>query len=344
MADGFIREVKNFYMKMRKLNLQDLSLTELEELYSYYYSFFDNEILRSCDTELERLENFFAYYTLNHFQYFCFKDTFSSRYVTFLKNIIYCLEVNPDNFKNVLLKQLDNITIPTDKLIKGITQFDNPINNIVLHSNLDTYNYLYYYGQVITEKEKKAVDYFNSISDNKLSHMASKYIDEFLQTLESKKINVSVKKYAVLCYPIGYEKLAKKVFSLCAEKGLYIILKNFNTAPLKLQLDYNHRFDYTLYFENPAYINRFSTSFNVKLKRYTNTFYDLAGFFSIETSKKEIPYAVDGNEVFKQSKLVDLKESQFNSKYERILGKYIDIKQYIKVCEQDPYFRSNRKF
>lgn len=126
---------------------------------------------------------------------------------------------------------------------------NNTINkDIIYKSNLDDYNYLFYYGEYISDNEIRIVDYFNKISEDKIIDMSKTIVDGFKRGYENGDLDLSTKKSIIVYYPLGFEKMAKTVCELMKE-DVYVVLKLSNDLSPNKQLDFFHKNDYCLYYD-----------------------------------------------------------------------------------------------
>ena len=139
-----------------------------------------------------------------------------------------------------------------------------------MNSNLDEYNYLYYYGEYITDNQIKMVDFFNEQSFELIDSLARSTIDAFLRGLKNNRIDVNKKSYATLIYDIGLEKYVRRIIELL--DGKLNIIPRVNINAFNKQVDYNHRYDYNLYLTD-EYVDNY---LNIFKKKSENT--DFTGF------------------------------------------------------------------
>lgn len=317
MITDFIKKLKNFYLHVYETDLESLSLQELQNLQDTFKTFYTNPILSNNATEEDKLYNLLAFTMLSFYYHICLKDEYVNCYLDFMDNCISSLEENPNSLKNVVLNFLSNVKLPISRIIKDSINGFEGLSNIILDTNLNNYNYLYYYGQNITENQIKIVDYFNSISDDKITSMAKCVMECFLRGLEKSGIDVSTKNYAVLFYPIGFEKLAKKIYELFAGK-LKIVFR-FLPNNFDKQLSYNHRYDYNFYLTK-EYVNTYLSYFEKELKQNTEIYSKYAGPIYIETFGENRFIPENGDEVFEKDKDLAILSSFFDTEY-RILYK-----------------------
>ena len=140
MIKNFIKEVKDFYIQVYKINLKELSLQELQDLDKKFKSFYNSPILKKRDTEEEKLYNLLSYDILSFYLHFCRKDSHVNRYLEFIDEVIHCLDSNPNFLKDIMLKFYNNVEFPINRIISNTTKVDNPLYDIVFNSDLNTYN------------------------------------------------------------------------------------------------------------------------------------------------------------------------------------------------------------
>lgn len=320
MITNLIKEVKKFYMEVYETNLKELSLPELQCLDYRFRYFYKNPVLSKNSTEEEKLHNLLLFKVLSEYYHFCRKDECCEYFLEFLDNVISCLEINPVALKDIILNFLNDVQYSVKRIITNTTIVENPLRDIVFHSDLDTYNYLYYYGENITDNQIKIVDYFNSVSEETLTDMAQCVIDSFLRGVEHERIDITTKDYTILFYPIGFEKLAKKVCELLEGK-LRVILRLIGNKFDK-QLSYNHRYDYTFY-QTHQYIDEYLSYFKEQLIKNVDTYSKYAGPIDIETFGENRFIPQNGEEVFEKDKEKANLKSSFDTEFSILYEEYI---------------------
>lgn len=320
MIVDFVKQLKDFYLDIYNTDLNTLSLQKLENLQIRFKSFYNNPILAKKTNENDKLYSFLAFYVLSLYSYFCLKDEYANYYLNFIDDVIACLEKDSNCLKDTILAFLNNVKLPINRVIKNTISGTDGISNIVFNANLDSYNYLYYYGENITENHIKIVDYFNSISEDKLTSMANCIIDCFLRGLEKSSIDVSTKNYAVLFYPIGFEKLAKKVATLLDGRlkiSFRIFRNNFDK-----QLSYNHRYDYTFY-QTEEYVNNYLSYFKEELIGNADIYSKYAGSIYVETFGENRFIPKNGDEIFEKDKELASLKSSFDTEFSILYEEYV---------------------
>lgn len=322
MITNFIKEVIKFYWEVYRLNLKDLSLERLKDLNSRFKSFHSHPVLRRRNTEEEKLHSFLASEVLSRYFYFYAKNSDASQYFSFLHKVIACLKSNPESLKEIILKQLNIVKLPVNRTVASYTVINNYDRSIIFEADLDSYNYLYYYGCNVTDNEIKTVDYFNTVSEDKLASMAQCIAEAFLRGLEKSSVDVSQKDYAIFYYPVGFEKLAKKV-SMLFDGQLKLIFKAEHSS-FDRQLSYDHRYDYVLY-RSQSYVNSYLSCFENALKAKARTFSKFAGTIRIRTFGKDRFIPKNGSEIFAKNKELAVLNRSFNTEFNILYDKYIDV-------------------
>jgi len=122
------------------------------------------------------------------------------------------------------------------------------------------------------------VDYFNKVSEDKITSIAKCTANSFLRGLEKLGkggVDISKKTYVCLFYPMGFEKVAKKLCELLEGK-LDVILRLYDNTKFDKQIDYNFRYDYNFYLSE-EYMNNYLSCFETALKENSDTFEKYAG-------------------------------------------------------------------
>lgn len=219
MIINFINEIKNFYQEVNASDLTKLSLEELQALNTKMEGFYKNPILGEKSTEEEKVYSTLAYTVLGFYPYFTTKSKYSKLYMEFLDKISSSLEISLESAKETMKEFFYDVSFKISKSIENNHLVDNEKRKIVLESDLDTINYLYYYGEHITENHLKIVDFFNNkVDEEKITGMAKCTIEAFLRGMKNSNIDDEKKTYVILCYPIGFEKLAKKIVEMLERK------------------------------------------------------------------------------------------------------------------------------
>ncbi len=135
---------------------------------------------------------------------------------------------------------------------------------IITNSDLHSINYLYKYGEYISENEIKMAEYLSTLDDLDIEDIARTYTNGYKLGFERSGKDISIKKSVNIRYPLGFERVVKAAIKQFEEMGLKpviyrgavqsinkkqnIVIGYFSTSPNK-QFDYDHRFDNALYLD-----------------------------------------------------------------------------------------------
>ena len=137
--------------------------------------------------------------------------------------------------------------------------------NIIMNADLSNTKYLYYYGEYITENEKKMAAYLATFSDEEVQAMADTYTEGYIRGFVTMGADLSIKSTILLRYPIGFERMmrfAVKNFEKIGKKVTIsrspqdVITKfpgrrpGYTATQANPQFDYDHRYDCALFMDN----------------------------------------------------------------------------------------------
>lgn len=161
-----------------------------------------------------------------------------------------------------------------DILKKQVTaQFDRRENKTAKwldKTDITDLRYLYYYGEYVTENERKLAAYMNGLSEEKITLMAATYTEGYRKGFAATQKDISIKKSVNVYYMLGMERMVKKAMENFRELGLEPILyrapvsflagrrmyKNgYSGANANKQFEYDHEYDSALYL-NSKYVQR----------------------------------------------------------------------------------------
>lgn len=321
MLTNFIKDVKQFFKEVYESDLTEWSLSELEQLNEKVKDLYKNPILCKKNSEAERLNSFYAYTVLSNYTTVVRKNENAADFMCFLDKLEKSLLSAPDTTKDIVLSYLKDVSRFIPRYVKKQYTVDNFERKIVMESDLNSYNYLYYYGEKITTNHIKIVDFFNSMVDsNKLTDMAKCTIDAFSRGLKNSNIDCSKKTYIKLVYPIGFEKLAKRIVELLNGK-FEVVLCNVD-SPFDKQVDYNFRYDYNFHLA-PEFVKEYLTLFESEVKNSKDIFEKYAGVIYVDMFGEDRFIPKNGDEIFEKSKELATLEQEFNTKFTNLYMKNI---------------------
>lgn len=320
MITNFIKEVKKFFEEVYKTDLKTLSLQELKELNDKMTAFYADPLVCKNETENDKLCSTIIMYILSCYSHFVRKTENADTYMTFINDIASVMPEDMEKAKSITLSLLSEVSRPVSSVIKHVTVIENPEREIVLRADLDSYNYLYYYGENITENQLKIVDFFNKTDDETITGMAQCTIDAFLRGLKNTGIDASKKGYLSLVYPIGFEKVARKIQQLL--DGKMEIIFSTDSISFNKQVDYNHRYDYNLYITQD-YVDSYLSTFEESLGDVEERLTAYAGPIYIDSFGEKRFVPENGHEIYKKSEEITKMSSDFSTKYSNMYLKHI---------------------
>ena len=135
---------------------------------------------------------------------------------------------------------------------------------IVMESDLKDPDFLYQYGEYISDNERKTLEYLNRLPKEKIQAIARTYVDGFHEGFIVNNIDMSGKRTVNIRYTIGFEPVIREAIRQFGEIGLSPIIYRSGHSSLTKglvkvgyvstspnpQYDYDHRFDQAVYFDN----------------------------------------------------------------------------------------------
>ncbi len=148
-------------------------------------------------------------------------------------------------------------TVPA-RIMSIMTEKDSLYKDIIMNSDLTIPNYLYSFGEYIGQEQIEVSKYLASLPEETIELMANTYTEGYRRGFEIAGKDLSRKKYVLIRYYIGFERVIRKAIKNFEAMGLSAIIpvKQYRLAdkvgerisgtetmsPNK-QYDYDHRFD-----------------------------------------------------------------------------------------------------
>ncbi len=152
---------------------------------------------------------------------------------------------------------------------------------MIMESDLSDIRYLFYYGEYISDNEKRTAEFLNSLSEEKIEQIAAVYVEGYRKGFELARKSLEKKKTVLLRYEIGFERIMRAAIEGFRRLGLEpVILRyplhsvlrrrsvrsGYTATPVNRQYDYDHRFDEALYFDKAFYERKLSIARAVYVK------------------------------------------------------------------------------
>lgn len=121
-------------------------------------------------------------------------------------------------------------------------------------------DYLYYYGELVTENEIKTARYLNSLSQEKIDALAKTYTEGLRLGFVNWRRDLSIKDNVEICYHLGFERLVRAAVGQFEELGLRPVFRrtSIQSSQANRQYDYDHRYDDALYLDKALADRRIS--------------------------------------------------------------------------------------
>lgn len=244
----------------------------------------------------------------------------------FIQSYNYAVEYGSDaeGLLNLISEfEAEIMEFECEERVKNIAVYIEGGNKtIVEEADASDLRYLFKYGKYITENEIRTAKFLSTYEGvNKIAKtMVKGYMDSFERENKDYKIKDRVK----VLYFVGQESIVKEVIKEFDKYGLTVILTNVITTDVNKQFDYDHRFDFALYYNE--------TIANLKVEKIVEAFEkykkELKGYSGIAVFEAfgEVPFAPE-------SKETSLKLSDKQSK------KFQEVSLRIRI-EQDKYIPS----
>ncbi len=224
-----------------------------------------------------------------------------------------------------------------DSVTSRFTVCDNVAEKIVREANLDTEDYLYMYGEYISDNELRLCKYMNTLDEETIESMARTYTQGYYIGFEMTGKDISIKEAVGVEYFIGFEKVVRKSIEMFEKIGLKAVIFRaepsfvcgrklnkrgyFSTNPCK-QFDSDHEHDYTLYYDK-KYIERKLEAYHNALERHKAECAYYGGPAVIECFGEQ-PFApITKDSVIKTNDEVNKLSTEYMSRAGRMLNEYV---------------------
>ena len=160
---------------------------------------------------------------------------------------------------------------------------ENPFaKDIVCGADLSTPDYLYDYGEYISENERRMAAYMANLPDETVQLIADTFTEGYRKGFETTGKDISIKRAVNIRYFIGFERVVKAAIGNFKKIGLETIINRaqpsflqgrnvqkvgfYGTQPCK-QFECDHEFDKVLYF-NSMFVTRKLECYKAALEKY----------------------------------------------------------------------------
>ena len=211
-------------------------------------------------------------------------------------------------------------------------------DRIIMESDLSDLRYLYYFGEYVTENERKTAAHLNGMSPEKIKLMADTYTEGYRIGFEVTNKDISIKETVTIRYFLGFERVIRQAVQNFDQIGLQSTFCRAGTnifqgrsvnkngycgANPNKQYDYDHKEDMALFLDGALAERRVEAVRNVFERQK-----ELAALYggpAVVESFGEIPFVPENKETACRLSEKQQKLSVSNA------GKIADIQnEYIK--------------
>ena len=167
-------------------------------------------------------------------------------------------------------------------IIASFTTENAFAKDIVCGADLMTPDYLYDYGEYISDNERRMATYMASLPQETIQLIADTFTEGYRKGFETTGKDISIKKAVNIRYFIGFERVVKAAIENFKKIGLETIINRaqpsflqgrnvqkvgfYGTQPCK-QFECDHEFDKVLYF-NSMFVTRKLEAYKAALEKY----------------------------------------------------------------------------
>ena len=217
--------------------------------------------------------------------------------------------------------------------------------DIVMQADLSDGGYLYLYGEPISQREYKAVTFFNSMSMQKIDEMANVYVQSYLESCEEIGMELKGEETIQVQYAIGTERLVRAIIDKFQKNGLAVtVCRNavsalnreserigFYSRSMNPQYELDHSMDQGI-FLNKKFVERKLDVMKNVYEQHMKLTSNFAGCVSIGIEEDEILYEMQDEAIKLSEKQIAL-QMLYSEKMEQLTNKYLLKELNIRVVD-----------
>jgi leucyl aminopeptidase (aminopeptidase T) len=224
-----------------------------------------------------------------------------------------------------------------DRIAEQVDPKRDFATKIVMESDFSDLRYLYYYGEYISENEKKMAEFLNTLPQEKIDSLAFPYTDGFREGFELAGIDLSKKKTVNIRYPIGMERVVRAAIKQFEKMGLTPVIYRSAVASIhkrqnirvgyvatspNRQYDYDHRFDSGIYLDK-AFIDRKLQNLKKAYESYREEASVFAGPACMETFGEHLFSPVNKEAAYRLTEKQQKLSVEYAAESSKITNEYI---------------------
>ncbi len=224
-----------------------------------------------------------------------------------------------------------------EAVIASFTTENSFAKDIVCGADLSTPDYLYDYGEYISENEKKMAAYIATLPQETVQLIADTFTEGYRKGFETTGKDISIKKTVNIRYFIGFERVVKAAIENFKRIGLETIINRsqpsfflgrnvqkvgfYGTQPCK-QFECDHEYDKVLYF-NSMFVTRKLECYKAALEKYKEEAAVFGGPAVIEDFGEEPFSPTEKEEAYRLSAQERKLTVEYTGKAGALLNQYV---------------------
>lgn len=224
-----------------------------------------------------------------------------------------------------------------EQVEETFTCTERPAYHIVLHADLLTNDYLYDYGEYISDNEVQMADFLRKLPEEEIQRIADTFTEGYRIGFETTGKDISIKETVNIRYFIGFERVVRQAVINFENIGMETILyraqpsficgrsiqKNgyFATIPNK-QFECDHEYDKALFYHN-QYRNRKLETYHAALENYKAKLALFGGPAVIESFGEKPFSPVTKKEAVKMNDRQQKLSVEYMAKAGELLNRYV---------------------
>lgn len=232
----------------------------------------------------------------------------------------------------------DYLAADMEDAVNSLILTENGVaGRILREADLTDINYLYDYGEYITDNEIKTASYLAKISDEVIEQMARTFTEGYRIGFVTGGKDLSIKETVEIRYPIGFELVVRRAMEMFHELGLNTSVRRSSPSFLRgrrldkigyfggiasRQFECDHEYDKVLYFDK-KYMERKLEAYGNALEKVKTEANAFGGPAVIECFGEE-PFTPEyGSEILKPDSDTQKLITEYNVRAANLMNQYV---------------------
>lgn len=215
---------------------------------------------------------------------------------------------------------------------------NNYFTRIVMESDLSGEEYLYKYGEYISDKEIQISKYLNQLDEATLELMADNFVEAYVAGFRNNNLDLSVKETVNLRYNIGFEPVIRRVIQKLSSYNLEPIIYQAGVLALDRkvrrvgvhslginpQYEFDHKFDKAVFIDKEL-LDRLLVHYEKYYRYNEDKARVYAGPMLMETFGDEVFSFANHKGCNKLSDKQNKLFNEFTTKYNAMVNEYVHL-------------------